>query len=49
VAIAVGDLNSAYQALKIAVAKDSHHVESLNNLGVINEFEIGKINVWIGS
>jgi len=35
VAIAVGDLNSAYQALKIAVAKDSHHVESLNNLGVL--------------
>ena len=33
----MGDLNSAYQALKVSVAKDSHHAESLNNLGVFLE------------
>jgi len=41
VAVGVGDLNAAYQALKISVAKDSHHAESYNNLGVL---EIKKEN-----
>jgi hypothetical protein len=36
VAIGIGDLNLAYQALKIAISIDPEHAESFNNIGVRN-------------
>eukprot|EP00982_Pelagococcus_subviridis_P008715 30864-Pelagococcus_subviridis.AAC.18 len=45
VAIGIGDLGLAYQALKIAVSVDSTHAESFNNLGVL---ELRKGNVEAG-
>ena len=35
VAVSVGDLNLAYQALKIAISADAGHPEAWNNLGVL--------------
>jgi tetratricopeptide repeat protein 8 len=35
VAIGIGDLSLAYQALKIAISFDNNHFEALNNLGVL--------------
>lgn len=35
VAIGIGDLQVAYEALKVAIACDPGHAESLNNLGVL--------------
>jgi len=35
VAVGVGDLNLAYQSLKVAVSIDNTHAESFNNLGVL--------------
>jgi tetratricopeptide repeat protein 8 len=34
VAIGIGDLSLAFQALKICIASDPQHAEALNNLGV---------------
>jgi tetratricopeptide repeat protein 8 len=35
VAIGLGDLNLAYQALKVAISVDSAHSEAFNNIGVL--------------
>lgn len=35
VAIGLGDLNLAYQALKVAISVDSSHSEAFNNIGVL--------------
>ena len=45
VAIGIGDLGLAYQALKIAVSVDSTHAESFNNLGVL-ELRKGNVEAW---
>jgi tetratricopeptide repeat protein 8 len=42
VAIGLGDLNLAYQALKISISLNNNHYEALNNLGVL---EIKKGNL----
>jgi len=42
VAIGIGDLGLAYQALKIAISVDPSHSESFNNLGVL---ELRKNNI----
>ena len=35
IAIAIGDLGMAYQSFKISISCDPNHVESFNNLGVL--------------
>ncbi len=51
VAIGLGDLSLAYQALKIAISFNSDHFESFNNLGVLetkkNSFDQAKSNFLI--
>jgi tetratricopeptide repeat protein 8 len=42
VGVSIGDLNLAYQSLKIAISIDPHHAEALNNLAVL---ELKKGNV----
>jgi len=51
VAIGLGDLSLAYQALKIAVSFNSEHFEAFNNLGILEirkeNFEQGKSDFLI--
>lgn len=42
VAIGIGDLSLAYEALKIAISADPNHAEAFNNLGVL---ELRKGNI----
>lgn len=51
VAIGLGDLSLAYQALKIAISFNGDHFEAFNNLGILEikkgNFEQGKSNFLI--
>merc|ERR1712098_243247 len=47
IAIGIGDLGLAYQALKVALAADPSHVEAQNNLAVL-ELKKGNIELARG-
>ena len=48
VAIGIGDLNLAEQAFKIAVSVDANHLESFNNMGVL-DLRAGKVDQAIAN